>query len=236
MERFTYQGQELALFRDAVNWKRYWSSILRPFVTGRVLDVGAGLGDNARYLHNSTVTAWCFLEPDERLLHHNQRQHDGEPGLASPSFFTGTIASLPAGKTFDTIIYIDVLEHILDDRQELERASRHLKAGGHLIVLSPAFPALFSDFDKSIGHYRRYTRQSLIDIAPRRLGLIKLHYIDAVGMVTSLANRFLLRSALPNPTLIRTWDRLLVPISRIVDPILPFRLGKSIYGVWTRSM
>ena len=129
MGRFTYHGRELKLFKHAVNWKHYWTSMIRPFVTGRVLDVGAGLGENIAYLNNSHVTAWHFLEPYERFLQENQQQRNGENRWASESFQAGTIADLPSDKTFDTIIYIDVLEHIGNDRLELERASHHLRPG-----------------------------------------------------------------------------------------------------------
>ncbi|MBI9084521.1 MAG: class I SAM-dependent methyltransferase [Desulfobacterales bacterium] len=235
MEQFTYHGRELELFKHAVNWKRYWTSMIRPFVSGRVLDVGAGLGATATYLNNCHVTAWHFLEPYERLLRQNQQQRIGENRLASESFQAGTIADLPSDKIFDTILYIDVLEHIDNDRLELERASRHLRRGGHLIVVSPAIPALYSEFDKSVRHFRRYTRQSLGGITPARLDLIELRYIDSLGMLTSSANRFLLKKDVPNLGQILFWDRFLIPLSRVVDPALSYKFGKTICGIWART-
>ena len=80
---------------------------------------------------------------------------------------TGTIADiLDRPQRFDAVLYIDVLEHIEDDRGELERATRLLREGGYLIVLSPAHQWLFSPFDEAIGHFRRYDRRSLGALQP----------------------------------------------------------------------
>lgn len=72
-----------------------------------------------------------------------------------------TLAALPRDSRFDTILYIDVLEHIADDRAELVEAARRLNPGGYLVVLSPAHQWLFTAFDAAIGHVRRYTAKSL---------------------------------------------------------------------------
>ena len=67
MSDFTYVGEELDLFAQARNWKRYWSDQVRPFVTGAVLEVGAGIGTNTRLLDTPGATRWTCLEPDQRL-------------------------------------------------------------------------------------------------------------------------------------------------------------------------
>ena len=125
-----------------------------------------------------------------------------------------------------------MLEHIEDDAEELRRASKHLKPGGALIVLSPAHPWLFAPFDQAIGHYRRYSRESLRAAAPRHLRRQKLVYLDAVGLLASLANRLLLKQDMPTAGQIKTWDGLLVPCSRLLDPLLGGTVGKSVLGVW----
>lgn len=227
----TYQGQELELFRNAVNWKRYWSTIIRPFVTGRVLDVGAGIGSNFDYLHHGEVIEWCFLEPDYKLL--KQIKLPRTQSLAV-SVHNGTVTTLPAPKKYDTIIYIDVLEHIRNDRSELEQAASHLDANGTLLILSPAQPVLFSNFDTSVGHFRRYTKKSLLEISPKKLEPICLRYLDSAGWLASLANRCLLKQTIPDIRQILFWDRAMVPISRVLDPISGYRIGKSILGIWKK--
>jgi hypothetical protein len=148
---------------------------------------------------------------------------------------TGTLDDLHAEARFDAILYIDVLEHIEDDRAELVRAAQRLNPGGSVIVLSPAHQFLFTPFDAAIGHFRRYSRRSLAAVGPVALRTRKLVYLDAAGMLASAGNRLLLRSAMPTEAQILTWDRLLVPVSRVIDPLFGYRVGKSVLGVWQRE-
>jgi SAM-dependent methyltransferase len=146
-----------------------------------------------------------------------------------------TVAELPADENFDSIVYIDVLEHIEDDAGEIASAARNLKPGGHLIVLSPAHQFLFTPFDKAIGHYRRYNRKMLSALIPASLETVRLNYLDSFGAFASVGNRLLLRQSMPTLDQILLWDRRLVPISTIFDPILGYRAGKSILGIWKKK-
>ncbi len=235
---FKYAGSELELFEKARNWKAYWRAQIAGFVRGEVLEVGAGIGANTLTLAGLDYQRWTCLEPDAALA---ARIPLPPGGRHVP--VTGTIDDLPAGAKFDailydTILYIDVLEHIEDDRAEMARAAARLKPGGALIVLAPAHPFLYTPFDRAIGHFRRYTRDSLratlLAIGPPALRVEKLVYLDAAGMLASAANRLLLQSAMPSERQILTWDRLLVPVSRLIDPILAGRVGKSVLGVWRK--
>jgi hypothetical protein len=200
-------------------------------VRGDVLEVGAGLGANAAGLQNSDVRSWHCLEPDPELASRLREAVDGIPGC---SVMTGTIAAV-SNCRYDTVLYIDVLEHIERDRDEMEGAAELLRPGGHAIVLSPAHQFLFSEFDAAIGHYRRYNKASLRACSPASCSLEKLFYLDCVGMLASLANRVLLRQSNPTVSQILTWDTYLVPLSRIVDPLIGYTVGKTIVGVWRRD-
>jgi SAM-dependent methyltransferase len=226
---FKYVGSELDLFEKARNWKAYWSGQIREFVRGDVLEVGAGIGANTKLFTGAEFRRWTCLEPDAALV----ARMDAAPDARYISV-TGTMDDLPAETRFDAILYIDVLEHIEDDRAEMARAAQRLNPGGNVIVLSPAHQFLFTPFDAAIGHFRRYTRASLGAVAPGNLRVRKLVYLDAAGMLASAGNRLLLRSAMPTEGQILTWDRLLVPVSRVIDPLLGFRVGKSVLGVWQR--
>lgn len=233
---YTYEGGELELFSAAVNWKSYFRSQLAPHLGQRVLEVGAGLGGTTGVLCAEAKTErWVCLEPDQRLLERLQAAIDrGElPACCQP--LQGSLAAVPVGETFDSVLYIDVLEHIEDDAAELARAATFLAPGGRLIVLGPAHPWLFTPFDRAIGHYRRYTRKSLAALTPPGLKLIRSAYLDAVGLSASLGNRMLLKSAMPTARQIALWDKAMVPASRMIDPLLAFRVGKSVLTVWRRE-
>ena len=143
------------------------------------------------------------------------------------------MVDLPADHLFDTILYIDVLEHIEDDAAELARSASHLRTGGHIIVLAPAHQHLYSPFDKAIGHFRRYSKGSLLAAAPPSLAPVEAFYLDAAGMALSLANRMLLRASMPTGGQILFWDRVVVPVSRLIDPVLARSVGKTVVAIWT---
>jgi SAM-dependent methyltransferase len=140
-----------------------------------------------------------------------------------------------AGQQFDTIVYIDVLEHIEKDSEELSEAARHLRPGGHIIVLSPAHQRLYSPFDAAIGHFRRYNRSSLRAVSPVDLTLIRMRYLDSVGLLASLANSLFLRQSMPHKGQLQFWDNWIVPVSRVLDPLLFYSAGKTIIGIWRKS-
>jgi len=230
---YTYEGQELELFRGAKNWKAYFARRLRHYIKGEVLEVGAGLGATTGVLCHGAVKSWTCLEPDPKLAC-RLREHVGPwEGLAlAPGIVVGTLADLPGADRFDSILYIDVLEHIADDNTELAIAASRLRPGGVLVVLAPAHPFLFSPFDKAIGHRRRYNRYMFRRLTPPGCPLIRAFYLDSCGLLASLGNRLLLSSSMPTARQIAFWDGALVRASTIVDRLSGYQIGKTVVGVW----
>src|SRR5947207_14029173 len=112
---FKYAGSELDLFEKARNWKAYWRSQIAGFVRGDVLEVGAGIGANTLALAGLDFERWTCLEPDAALA-----ARITLPPRGRHKAVAGTIDDLtPAEAKFDAILYIDVLEHIEDDRRQL---------------------------------------------------------------------------------------------------------------------
>jgi len=223
-----YVGKELDLFQDAHAWKRYYSRLLREHARGAVLEVGGGIGGTTPYLVSPAVATYTVLEPDpdltEQLVEQQQTWSFGE----HVAVINGTLAALPSESVFDAIYYIDVLEHIQEDAAELAAAATHLRAGGVLCVLSPAFNSLWSPFDEAVGHCRRYTIDSLRRVFPGHLEIVSARYFDAVGACLSLANRLLLRASQPTRSQINFWNRYILPISRVVDPLCKHGWGRSV--------
>jgi SAM-dependent methyltransferase len=228
----TYPGNELELFADARHWKGYLAALLRPHLGGAVLEVGAGLGATTAALCDGSQRPWLCLEPDPAMA---RALTDAVAAGRLPAccrVVRGTLADLAPDAVFDAIAYIDVLEHIAADADELDQAARRLAPGGRLIVVVPAHRWLYSAFDAAIGHHRRYTRESLARVVPRRLERVTLRYLDSVGLLASAANRLFLRRRLPTRAQIAVWDGVMVPLSRRLDPLMAFAAGKSVLGVW----
>jgi len=225
-------GSELDLFSGATNWKNYWFLIIKPLLGQSVLEVGAGIGANSKLFAACKVEKWVAIEPDISLV--NQIKNDWQITKYPVNFEIHAIASsgLASDCKFDTILYIDVLEHIKNDRDELDLAAKLLKPGGRIIILSPAHNYLYSPFDHSIGHFRRYNKRTLSSVKPEGLRVESMHYLDSVGMLASLANRFVLKSATPTASQIQFWDKCIVPLSRILDRLVMKIIGKSIIGVF----
>lgn len=233
--RGRYIGSELDIFCQATNWKRYYKQIIAPYFGKAVLEVGAGIGATTLTLAGPLQKRWVCLEPDAEMAGRiSSRISSGElPAICEVS--VGTLAELPVWDRFDSILYIDVLEHIEDDRRQVELALERLRPGGHLIIVAPAHMALFTPFDAAIGHFRRYDRGTLAGIMPRGVTQCDLRYVDCAGALLSLGNRFLLGQSVPTKEQILFWDRVVIPISRVVDPLFAGRLGKSIIGIWRRD-
>ena len=201
----------------------------QPHVRGQVLEVGAGTGTITRRLLDRypdvRVTA---LEPADNLIGALEAVAAVHPRLHIQNR-TLAMCSLPP-HTFDTVLYLNVLEHIADDRAELARAAAVLRPGGTLLVFVPAHEWLYSDLDYKAGHYRRYSLRQLRTIAiDAGFDIVSLHYFDTLGVAPYwLVYRGLRHNAIAGST---TWayDRLVVPTSRMLQRIVrrpPF--GKNL--------
>ena len=230
MKNYSYVGSELELFSEAKNWKSYYYRMIRRYLGAEVLEVGSGIGGTTKVLCRQGHDRWVCLEPDSLLID-ALKAETSLPSICE--IRQGVLTELPVEESFDAILYIDVLEHIEDDQSEVQQAMIHLKTGGFLIVLAPAHQWLFSPFDRSVGHYRRYNRSMIENLTPEGLRLVKLNYLDSVGLFASLSNRWL-KQRMPTEGQIKIWDTWMVPISNVIDPILQYTIGKSILGVWQK--
>ncbi len=228
-----YIGQELEIFAHAVRWKAYYASLLKPYIGQRVVEVGAGMGATTPFLCDGSQETWICLEPDPDLERSLAEMTTAGKLPACCQSRPGAVPDL-GPERFDTFIYIDVLEHIRDDAAELRLAAEHLEPGGRLIVLSPAHQSIFSPFDKAIGHFRRYNRRSFLPLELKNCCMEKILYLDSAGLLLSLGNRLLLRKPMPTLKQILFWDRRIIPISKVLDRLTGFRLGKSILAIWKR--
>ena len=236
MSDLPYVGQELDIFAHA-NALEALLVIVRAAISGRRCARGRSgnwsqyaLADSERRFAPGSV-----LSRTRNWLERAAAALAGDPTTSKCEVLIGTTQSLQQDLRFDVVLYIDVLEHIEHDKEELARAARSVEKGGRLIVLSPAHQWLFTAFDKSIGHFRRYDRASLVSCAPKACALTKLWYLDSVGMLASCGNRLLLHQAMPDLRQILFWDRYLVPPSTLLDGMLLHRAGKSILAVWTKE-
>jgi SAM-dependent methyltransferase len=230
----TYIGGELDLFFLAINWKRYVKTNIERYLIGDILEVGAGIGGTTAAMHDGTAHRWVCLEPDflnaKRLLKLVRNRW----GQKQTYVIAGSLHALAEHSSFDCVLYMDVLEHVQDDRDQIQAAARLVRENGHIVILSPAHQWLFSAFDENIGHLRRYNKEHLRSLMPPGWIQVKMAYLDSIGALLSLANLVGLRQSMPSSWQIKIWDRFCIPFSRIIDSALRGSCGKSVLAIWRK--
>ena len=224
-----YTGiDNLEVMAEAVNYNRFLFSLatrhLRPGM--RVADFGAGTGTFALPLRQLGVDI-VAIEPDAKLNARLRRA-----GVAAER----DIAAL-ADASLDFIYTFNVLEHIADDGAALRALARKLRPGGRLLVYVPAFAVLFTAMDHKVGHVRRYRRAGLAAlVGGAGLAVDDVRYVDSLGFFATLAYRVLGAGSdgLIDRRALRLYDRLIFPLSRVLDCILSRLLGKNLLLLATK--
>ena len=129
-------------------------------------------------------------------------------------------------------MYMDVLEHIKTDKKEIKKAINLLNPGGYLIIFVPAFQILYSNFDRDIGHIRRYRKLFFFNLAKKyKIKLVELKYFDSIGFIFAIINRLVGTNNQNNVGLgIKIWNNFIF-LSKFFDFILKNMFGKSLLCV-----
>ena len=221
MTKFFYEGWELEYFDKASNFRKYQFDLVKKYIKGHVAEVGPGNGIFLKYYRNLADKIDLY-EPSENFLNNLANDRSADINIINSYFSENK-------NTYNTILYLDVLEHIDDDIKEIDIAHKSLKAGGVLIFNVPAFQHLYSQFDKDVNHFRRYSKTDLeLKLKKFQFSKINCFYYDPVGYFLSLASRIFTKNYLKNfDKKIKVWD-MLIPISKILDKIVFNKFGKSL--------
>jgi SAM-dependent methyltransferase len=211
---------------------QFFDWILEQFdghVGRRVLEVGAGAGATTRRLveryPDAQVTA---IEPADNLYPVLEAYGAVTPRLATAQ---GTLKEIgrTLDETFDTVVYLNVLEHVPDDVIELALARQQMAPGGHLLVFVPALEGLYSELDYAAGHYRRYSRDGLAMVAEEAgFQVVSCVYFDMLGVPPYYLVYKLLRRTGISGSSMMGYDRVIVPVSRLLQKRLPVPFGKNV--------
>jgi SAM-dependent methyltransferase len=213
--------------------KRFFDWVLDefdPYLRGRVLEVGAGLGTITRKLveryPDVTIVA---LEPAENVFTDLQSYAALTPRVAAHRQ-TLTEYEPDADDGFDAVVYLNVLEHIADDERELGLAAKVLRQGGALLVFGPALEWLYSELDYRAGHYHRYSLRRLRDkVTAAGFEVVSARYFDVLGVLPYFLVYRLLRHDDISGSTLWGYDRVVVPLSRLAQRLVPRPpLGKNV--------
>ncbi len=212
---------------DAVNYMKWIVDMAAPYLEGPILEVGAGHGTfTGSFSAYGSVHA---VEPGEyagRVLADRFRE---DPKV---DVTLGLLDEAPTDVEFGSAVMINVLEHIADDAGTLEAIHGRLRPGGHLVLWVPAFEFLYSDFDKKLGHERRYRRKQLEELVERNgFGVVESKYVNAPGWFSWLILVRLLRQEPTGTTTVAIFDRFIVPVVRWLETWIRPPFGQSIFLV-----
>lgn len=224
-EQPRYFGKDLEAMSFAANYHRWILAELRPWLAGQVAEVGAGVGSFSRLLLGCDIDRLTAYEPSQNMFPLLRDALQPYPQARSINGFFG--AAGECGQ-FDSIVYVNVLEHVEDDAAELQRIGKALRSGGHVLIFVPALSWLYSRLDQQVGHFRRYHKRPLQELVIRSgLSLVKTRYFDLAGVLPWYVNFVLLRNEI-SAAGVGLYDRAVVPVSRVLESIVNPPLGKNL--------
>ena len=207
---------------------------ISPWLGQRVLEVGCGIGTYTAEMAvgSRKIVAMdmerAFVEEAARRL----AQHPNVQLICGDA----TAADLPNpdSEAFDTVVLLDVLEHIEDDVALLTRLRARLGPGGHLVLKVPAMPSLYSPMDEAIGHWRRYDRRGLTEVISRAgLEVVRIWSFNAAAVPGWWWNGRVRKLRAPPGEQVALFDRL-VPVLRPLDRLARLFCGISLLAVARR--
>jgi SAM-dependent methyltransferase len=229
---YTVRDQERMRF--AQNYFDWQARLVLPHVGERVIEIGCGLGNFTRYLLDREMVVGIDVEP--ACAEQWQAEFPGHDNLVGGAMDVTESAFLELAQYRpDTIVCLNVLEHVQDHVSALRHMHQVLPKGGRALLIVPAFEALYGPIDHNLGHYRRYSKTPFTELAQSLGFRPTLRYMNLVGCIGWWVNAKLLRRTEQSEDQIRFFDQTIVPmLSRIENAIEP-PFGQSIFAVLEKA-
>jgi 2-polyprenyl-3-methyl-5-hydroxy-6-metoxy-1,4-benzoquinol methylase len=215
----------------APNYLRWIADLCAPYLGHEVMDVGAGHGAitelfaEGRSVLATDLSDDCVSALEQRFaLTSNVEVRKADLRTLDPE---------DLGRRFDSIVLINVLEHIEDDAGTLAHLTRLLRPGGRLVIYVPALNGLYGPWDRKVGHFRRYSKWRMGEVAAEAsLELAELRYVNLLAIPAWLAfSRFSAKVSDDPGRSLSVWDRTGVPLGRMIESRLRPPLGLNLLCV-----
>ena len=202
---------------DSPNFTRWMYEKIKPFIEGDILEVGSGIGVFSRFLYRDFSGKLYLTDINPHYLALLRNRFRDARVIVQKLDLSSQGDFQQLGQRFDTVVCMNVLEHIKDDTLALSRIREVLNEHGSLIVLVPVHRFLYNTIDVALGHYRRYARGELTSkLVNAGFTIYTVFYHDIFGIPGWYVNGNLLRKPLVNRSAFRYFDRL-VPILRLLE-------------------
>ena len=227
------QSEVLESNAAAVNYHAWLCSMATPYLGDNPLEIGSGLGEYATTWLESGQSAITLSEADPSRLAHLRGKFGDDPRV---QFATVDLDGREPGG-YSAVVSFNVMEHIPDDVAAFTAAYHLLRPGGYFLTFAPAFPFAMSEFDRAIGHVRRYTKAN---IRAKYLGagfdVVECRYVNAPGLLAWYLGMRLLRMTPGDGPVLRMWDRAVVPLARRCELRVTAPFGQSVLAVGRRPL
>jgi SAM-dependent methyltransferase len=231
-------GRQLEQRGDQKNYKRYQYNLIAPHCGPEMLEVGAGNGDFSAQFTDRRRLVVTDVDPDAvaamgRRFADRPQVHAQVLDLAALTVEQADELAAAQG-LLDTVLAINVLEHVEDHVTALQALSRLVRPGGTVVMWVPGYQQLYGDFDRAVGHVRRYTPVTLAAAAGEAgLDVEVCRPVNLLGGIAWWAAVRKGGTGSPKPALVKIYDTAVVPVTRILDKT-PIPFGQTVLGVFTR--
>lgn len=239
-EAVVYVGKDLEAMDFAENYHNWILDEFAPHLGQHLVEVGAGAGGFSELIIKRTPASLALIEPSRDMFGRLQerpcvRNCAGDVRTYN-AVFTQVCGEVKAHHRPDSIIYVNVLEHVEDDAAELKAMHDTLEPGGRIFIFVPALPALYSNYDKQIGHFRRYTRP-VLEARTKAAGfkILKSGYFDFAGILPWWVKYRLMRSESMEPGALKVYDKFVVPATKMFESLVRPPIGKNLILIAERS-
>jgi len=225
-------AETLERLTSARNYNRWLTDRLQRWVGQRVLEIGAGLGSMSEFILDRERVV--LSDTDPYYIARLRERFAGRPNVRITQLRLPGADGSVAAERLDTVICLNVLEHVPEDVASLAAMRALLQAAGRLVLLVPSLPSLYGTLDEALGHVRRYTPAELRRKFPDAgFRLLHLEYFNLAGVPGWwLTGRVLKRRLIPAGSL-NLYDAL-VPLFRL-ERFLPWRVGQSLIAIGERA-
>jgi SAM-dependent methyltransferase len=227
-ENTGYEALHVLSSADAFNHWMY--SAIAPYTSGNILEIGSGLGNISNFFiqAGSSIT---LSDIDEFYLDHLKNKFNQNAAVndflnvdLQKKDFEIQYAGLK--EKFDTVFLLNVLEHLEYDTLAVQNCRYLLKKNGTLIILVPAYKFLFSEMDKQLHHFRRYTIQTLSDtVSKEKMIIEKKFYFNFLGIPAWLYGKIRRFKVLPSGEM-KLYNKL-TPLGKLLDKLVFKKAGLS---------
>ena len=175
--------RDLKILAKSENYLHFQFSKIEKYIGRRVLEIGAGIGNHTKRILNHSPDLLIALEKELSFCKILKNKFDGRiEVLCADLNKLHTFEEYLKSKTIDTVVAINVLEHIKDDLVCLTNLTRGITSRGRILIIIPAFDGLYSTLDRRYGHFRRYNKSIVQSYSKKlELNIIHLSYFNVVG-------------------------------------------------------